>query len=223
MITTPELIKGLAAHATPVRRLRPPLVRAALWLLVAALVLALVGIGQGVRADWTAKARDPLFLFRMAAPLLTGILAAIAAFMTSLPDRSRAWLALPAPALLVWLATVGCGCLTAWVGIGPEGVRAGDLAECFATLAVTSVPVAAAMLVMLRHAALLRPTAVAISGGLAVGGLAATGLLVFHTLDASIMVLLWTVGVAALFAVLGGVFGRSMLAWVAPRSLPGPN
>ena len=33
MITTPDLIESLVARAEPVRRLRPPLARAAAWLL----------------------------------------------------------------------------------------------------------------------------------------------------------------------------------------------
>lgn len=217
MISTPDLIDVLAANAAPVRRLRPPLMRATLWLLLAVFVLVLIGIGLGVRPDMAQKARDWFFVVGMAASLLTGALAAIAAFMVSLPDRSRFWLVLPAPVLVVWLSTIGYGCLTAWVGLGAEGVRLGDLAECFATLALTSVPVSAVMLLMLRRAAPLRPAAAAMMGSLAVGGITATGLLVFHPLDATIMILAWTIGIAALFVGLGGAFGRRMLARPAPH------
>ncbi len=47
---TPDLIDALVECATPVRRLRPPLVRAGLWLAFAGLILALLAIGHGVRA-----------------------------------------------------------------------------------------------------------------------------------------------------------------------------
>ena len=153
MITTPDLIKSLAANAAPVRRLRPPLVRATLWLLLAALILVLIGTSHGLRPDLALKARDSVFVVGIVASLLTAILAAIAAFMVSLPDRSRLWLVPPAPALLVWISTIGYGCLTAWIGLGPEGIRLGDLAECLATLVLTSVPLSAALLLMLRYAA----------------------------------------------------------------------
>ena len=53
-------------------------------------------------------------------------------------------------------------------------------------------------------------------GSLAVAGITATGLLAFHALDATIMILLWNIGVALLFVGLGSVFGRRMLSWVAP-------
>ena len=47
----PDLIDALVERATPVRRLRPPLVRAGPWLAFASLILALLAIGHGVRAD----------------------------------------------------------------------------------------------------------------------------------------------------------------------------
>ena len=88
----------------------------------------------------------------------------MASFKFSLPDRSRWWMLLPAPALAVWVSTIGYGCLTDWVSMGPDGVRMGEAVRCFATLLLTSVPLSIAMLVMLRHAALLRPTAVGCPG-----------------------------------------------------------
>ena len=49
MIATPDLIESLAANMKPVRRLRPPVTRAACWLLLAALVVALLAVSQGIR------------------------------------------------------------------------------------------------------------------------------------------------------------------------------
>lgn len=220
MIATPDLIKSLAASATPVRRLRAPLVRATLWLCFAAFILVLLGFSHGVRPDFAQKARELVFTVGVVASLVTGVLAAIAAFMVSLPDRSHFWLALPAPALVVWVATIGYGCLTAWVGLGPDGIRLGDVAECFATLVLTSVPISAAMLLTLRYAATLRPTAVTMMGSLAVAAISATALLLFHTLDATIMILAWNLCTAAVIIALGSVFGRKMFSWVAPRPMP---
>ncbi len=80
MIKTPDLIASLAANATPVRRLRPPVMRAACWLLLAAAVLTLLAINQGIRPDFAQRLREPAFVICMAASLLTGVLAAIAAF-----------------------------------------------------------------------------------------------------------------------------------------------
>ena len=64
MITTPELIDLLAQNATPVRRLRPPLARAALWLLLAAFLFALLAIAHGLRPEWQQQAARSTFARR---------------------------------------------------------------------------------------------------------------------------------------------------------------
>jgi hypothetical protein len=221
VITTPELIDMLCADAKPVRRLRPPLVRAALWLLFAGLVLVVLAVLLGTRPDLAERLRQPSFVGALAGALLTGVLAAVAAFHLSLPDRSRRWLLLPLPALVLWISTIGYGCLADWVSIGPDGVRLGTTLECFATLALASLPLSLALLVMLRHAARLYPTTVAMMGGLASAGIAATALSLFHELDASVMVLLWNLGAAALIVALGGIFGRSLFASTLPPGISG--
>lgn len=220
MITTPDLINVLVADLTPVRRLRPPVTRAACWLLLAALVLAMVGITQGVRPDIAQRLQDPAFISRVTGALLTGILAAVAAFMLSLPDRSRLWLLLPTPALVLWLSAIGYQCMTNWVSFEPSGIRLGETARCFATLVLTSLPLSLAMLVMLRYAAPLRPTGVSLIGSLAVAAITATALSLFHDLDATVMILMWNLGTAAMFVGLAGAFGRKMLSCVVPRSVP---
>ncbi|HEX9472441.1 MAG TPA: DUF1109 domain-containing protein [Bradyrhizobium sp.] len=219
MIKTPDLIASLAANATPVRRLRPPVMRAACWLLLAAVVLTLLAVNQGIRPDLVQRLQEPAFAASMAASLLTGVLATIAAFLVSLPDRSRLWLLLPVPALIAWLSNVGYQCLTQWVAIGPDGMSFGEAARCFATLVLTSLPLSLAMLVMLRYAAPLRPTAATFMGSLAVAAVTATALSLFHTIDATAMILMWNFGTAVLFVGLAGVFGRRMFQWVAPRTL----
>ena len=211
MTKTPDLIDALVECATPVRRLRPPLVRGALWLALAAFILALLAIGHGVRADLAERLHQPVFVVSIAAALATGALAAVAAFMVSLPDRSQWWLALPAPALAVWVGTIGYGCLTDWVVIGPDGVRFGETLRCFATLVLTSVPLAIALAVMLRYAALLRPGAVTLAGALAVAAITSSALSLFHDLDATMMILIWNLGTAALITGLGSLFGRRVL------------
>ena len=219
MIKTPDLIASLAANATPVRRLRPPVMRAACWLLLAAVVLTLLAINQGIRPDLAQRLPEPPFATGLAASLLTGVLAAAAAFLVSLPDRSRLWLLLPVPALVLWLSNIGYQCLVQWIDIGPDGVSLGEAARCFATLVLTSLPLSLAMLVMLRYAAPLRPTAVTLTGSLAVAAITATALSLFHTIDATVMILMWNLGTAVLFVTLAGMFGRKMFRWVAPRTL----
>ena len=72
MTKTPDLIDALVECATPVRRLRPPLVRAGLWLALAAVILALLAVGHGVRADLVERLHQPVFAVSIAAALATG-------------------------------------------------------------------------------------------------------------------------------------------------------
>lgn len=220
MTTTPELIETLVACATPVRRLRPPLLRAGLWLLFAALLLTLIGVAHGLRPDILRCLQQPRFVIAMFGAFATGILAAVASFRISLPDGSRLWLLLPIPALALWVSTIGYGCLTDWVSIGPDGIRLGEAVQCFATILLTSVPLSIAMLVMLRYAALLRSTEVSLMGGLAVAAMTSFALSLFHDLDATMMVLIWNLGSAIIVATVSAAFGRSMSTWMAVRLAP---
>jgi len=217
VITTPDLIESLVAGAKPVRRLRPPVARAALWLLFALAIVSLLAVSHGLRPDLGARLGQPLFVTGLAASLVTGVLAAFAAFIVSLPDRSRIWLLLPAPALALWVSTISYECLTEWVSIRPDGVSLGEAADCFATLVLTSVPLWLAVLLMLRHVALLRSAAAAVAASLAVAATTSTALALFHDMDASVMVLMWNLGTAALLVGLGSAFWERMFSWVAPR------
>jgi hypothetical protein len=212
---TPELIDALVACATPVKRLRPPLLRALLWLAGAALILALLALGHGLRSDLLAHLRQPIFAVSIVAALATGAFAAIAAFALSLPDRSRWWLVLPLPALAVWISTAGYGCIADWVSIGPDGMHLGETARCFATLLLTSVPLSLAMCVMLRHAALLRGNEAALMAGLAVAAITSTALSLLHDLDATMMILVWNLGMAAIIIALSRMFGPRLLIWAS--------
>jgi hypothetical protein len=178
-------------------------------------MLALLAVSHDVRPDLALRLRQPEFVMGVGASLATGVLAAIASFLLSVPDRSRMWLLLPLPALFVWVSTTGYGCLINWVSLQPGSLPFGDEAGCFALLVLTGVPLSLAMLIMLRHAAFLAPTRVGIAGGLAVAAVTATALSIFHDHDASAIILIWNFGTAVLLVALGGAFGRRMFSWVA--------
>lgn len=214
MISTSDVIEALIRDARPVRRLRPPALRALGWLLLAALLLALIAIAHGLRPDVAAKWQQPVFTVGIAASATTAILAAIAAFITSLPDRSRRWLLLPLPALAVWMSTLGYGCLTNWVSIQPDGISLGETARCFATIVLVGGPLSVAMLCMLRYAALLAPRSTTLAGSLAIAAMTSTALSLFHPLDATVMILIWNLGVAVLMMSIGGIYGGRALGGV---------
>lgn len=211
MTATNDLIAILVSQAEPVRRLRPPVLRALGWLVVAVAVIAVLGAWHGLRADLATRLGQSWFVAGLAAAALTGALAAVAAFQLSLPDRGRAWGLLPLPAVLVWLASVGVGCLTDWVRLDANNFQWGDAASCFGLLVVASVPLSVALFWMLRHTARLRPAPAILAGALAVAALSACALSLLHVFEASAMILLWNFGAAALVMGVDAMVGRRVL------------
>ncbi|MDE1175605.1 MAG: DUF1109 domain-containing protein [Edaphobacter sp.] len=205
---TSDLISSLTNNVTPVKRLRSPWVRASRWLLLASVVLGLLTVMQGVRPNFMEKMQQPSFFIGMLASLLTGVFATIATFMVSLPDRSRRWLLLPLPTLLLWVANIGYQCLEGWVPVRHGDVSLGIATSCLATLVLTSLPLSLAMFAMLRYSAAFRPMPVILMASLAVSALTANALSMFHPMDATVMILGWNLGVALIFALLAMLFGR---------------
>jgi hypothetical protein len=156
----------------------------------------------------------------MVGALATAVLAAFASFKLNLPESPHWWVLLPLPGFAMWVSTIGYGCLTDWISMNPNGIQLGEAARCFATLVMTSVPLSIAMAIMLRFAAPLRPTIVSAAAGLAIAAMTSFALSLLHNLDASIMILIWNLGIAALIAGMASALGRPLLAWVAARIMP---
>ena len=175
--STDELIRRLASGTKPVRRLRPPVLRAALWLLACTvvagiLIIALADVGVFMRRTYEMR-----HAIELAATLATGILAIVAAFQLALPDRSAAWVWLPLPSLALWLATAGWGCVANWLAGIPSDLA--ESTECFQIMVAASVPLGVSVLVALYRARPLAPARVAAVAGLGVAALSA----VFRTLS----------------------------------------
>lgn len=208
MIPTDDLIQALAANLMPVRRLRSPLMRAMGFLLLAALVLAMIATAHGWRPDLFIQFADVRFALRLAGAAFTGILAAIAAFVVSLPGRSPRWLLLPLPALILWFSSIGYQCFSGWIPLVPGSARPGETAACLATVGLTSIPLSLALGVMLRHAARLNPAPAIFAASLSIAGISASALTLFHPLDASIEILAFNLGTGVLILLLGGAVSR---------------
>lgn len=206
---TADLIRSLADNVSPVKPLRPPLLRAALWLALAFVLMGILTMIHGLRPQFAERMTDIVFLTGMLSSLATGILAAIATFMVSLPDKSRRWMLLPLPTLVLWMANIGYQCFAGWVALPPGAVTVEAASGCLLTLVVTSIPLTLLMLIMLRYVAFLRPVSVALIGSLAVSGITSSALAMFHPLDATIMVLGWNLGTAVLFVAIAAFVGRN--------------
>jgi hypothetical protein len=182
-----RLIDRLAADARPVRRLKPPVVRALYWLLTVAAVAA-VAVAAFANMDvFMERARDPKLALELTGTVLTGILAVIAAFQLSLPDRSPAWALLPLPPLVLWLASSGYNCWRHWIVYGPDGWALGESTQCFRFIILVSIPLAGSLIYLLRKACPLTPIRVALIGGLGVAALSAFVLQFFHPFDVTFM------------------------------------
>ena len=84
--------------------------------------------------------------------IATAATAAIAAFELSLPDRSRAWALLPLPAAALWVGASGLGCMRAFVLPGTHVAAIGETRDCLLFIIGLSVPLSAALILMLRRA-----------------------------------------------------------------------
>lgn len=184
---TERLIDRLVAEAEPVRRLRPPALRALLWLLVIAALSALAILLFADLDTFARRAADPKLRLELIGTALTGIAAVVAAFELSLPDRASGWALLPIPPLVLWIASSGYSCYRHWIVFGPGGWEIGESTHCFRFILAVSVPLGVSLLVLLRRARPLAPVKVAAVGGLGVAAIAAFLLQFFHPFDVTFM------------------------------------
>lgn len=200
---TDRLIDTLSRNVTPVRRLRPPLRRACLWLAVFALISGLVVAQFASLHIVMMRAREPVFDVGLAATLVTGCLGVIAAFYLSLPDRSLRWALLPVPSFIVWWLASGTDCYGNWLEYRDGAWRLGDSGHCFLFILVVGVPLSLALLLALRRARPIAPQRVAVVGALGASSLTAFLLQFFHPFDLTFMdLVIHAIGVAAVVMVI---------------------
>jgi hypothetical protein len=211
---TNALIQELANSATPIQRLPAPWARMLIWLALSVPFLATV-IWMMMPSDINpvATIADRRFLIEEAVLLVTALTAALAAFGSVVPGYDRRILLIPLLPLAVWLASLGEGCWRNWVALGANGLTLRPDWDCLPPAILISIVPLIAMVVMLRRGAPLLPRISIALGALAVAALANLGLRLFHVGDASVMVLFWHLGGAAVLAGLAALAGRRVLYW----------
>ncbi|HEX4050192.1 MAG TPA: NrsF family protein [Steroidobacteraceae bacterium] len=211
MMQTERVIQELVGELQPVRRLRPPALRAALWLATVGLLVGLIVMGF---ADWARvmqRMAVPRIALECAAAGLTGISAVLAAFIVSIPGRSARWAALPLPAFILWLAASGAGCLrNGWSLHGPGGF-VGDSGHCFGFIVGVSVPLSIGLFAVLRRARPIAPLPVAMLGTLGVAALADFVLEFFHPFDVTVIDLALHLAGIAVVMLVGVALRRPLL------------
>ena len=211
-----DMIHGLIADLKPVRRLPPPGWRALLWLaLVAALAFTLAAVSDRPAVVARLAAAPDMWL-SAGGSALTMVLAAVAAFQLSLPDRSPLWALLPLPAALLWIGASGAGCLRTWIVPDTHAAVLDDSKDCLMFILAISVPLSALLLTMLRSAYPLRPGLAAATAGLAAAAAAATLLNLFHPYDASATDLVVHVVAVTLVIVANQIYGGRILGAASP-------
>ena len=213
-MNTEDLIASLAAGSgTPTQRLGPPSARLAVWIAVSLPWIALVVALMGLRPDLAEKLKDYSWISEQGAALVVALTAAMAAFCATVPGRPVWERAVPVVPLLVWLGTLGVGCMEEFLAAGPQGLEFQTDWACLPGIVMVAAVPGVAMALMVRRGA---PTAPVLSvglGGLAAAALADFGLRLFHATDASLMVIVWQVGTVALLTMLSAVLGRRLLRW----------
>ena len=214
---TDALIDHLSDSAQAVRPLRCPGWRTAQWLLISSLSTAVVVFAMSLRTDLGIKLTEMRFLIEQFAALATAVLAAYAALTLTIPGRSHRVVLLVGIPLLVWLASLGESCWQVILKHGPAGLQFQAHWECLPAIAMVGAIPAIAMVIMIRRGAPIVPRMTIALGALAAAAFGSFGLLLFHTRDATLMVLLWQFGSVVMLASLGGLLGKRLFSWAHVR------
>jgi hypothetical protein len=179
------LIEALGAELAPVRRLLPPWLRALGWVAVVAITAAVLLVQHGAGPMLQRWAAAPDLAWSTLAAVVTAICAAWAACVLAVPGRARAWVWLPVPSAVVWMAASGWGCLRGL--LDPASVVAGGppVQDCIIFIVGFAIPLSALMIWLLRRACPLHPVRTAILLGLASAAAAASLLTIFHPIDSA--------------------------------------
>lgn len=223
MTDTQQLIERLAGRAQPVKPIGSPLRRTAAWALAAAILIALVSTSFGVRPHLWKTMTSAGEAIEFLGSILTGLCAAYAAFQISVPGRSGSWAWLPVLPLAVWLAGIGVGCVGDFeaMGLAAFGLQMHS-GECARAILVMSLPLGLVMVLMVRHAGVVRPAPTAMLAALSAAALSSAGVSLFHVGETSLMSLLWHGGAVAILSLASLAAGERLFAWIgyAPRRVP---
>jgi hypothetical protein len=209
-MNTDRLIDNLADRLPPVQPLRTPGFRAFVWLGGASAFLGVLALSMTSPADVAINGTGFGFVGPQLAAVLTGILAAWAAFTSVIPGYSRSAFVWPVMAGVAWIGVLAIGV--------PQG-QAGTLSAaphewmCVAIIALSGAPLMVVMWLMLRRGAPLHPGVTAALAALAVGALANVAACVSHPHTNNAITLLWHGATIAVLVGLAAASGRITLRW----------
>jgi hypothetical protein len=177
-----RLIRALGADLTPVSPAGRPEIQAAIWLSIVIAIGAVLARFSDIDASLSRLGSAPDMWIAACACAVTAMLAVIATFELSRPDRSPAWGLLPVPAAIIWIAASGIGCFRLLTT--PETPPASmDEVECLVFILGFSIPLSILLIVMVRRGFSFWPHLTLAVGGLASAAASATLLNFFHPYD----------------------------------------
>lgn len=179
------LIGQLGSGLVPVRRLLPPWLRTAGWLLVVAAIAAVLLMHYGVSGMERRWSAAPDLAWAGVGAVVTTICAAWAAFALSVPGQRGLWAWLPLPGALLWIGASGLGCLGVLIEPGTHITSLHQSSDCLVFIISLSIPLSALLIVLLRRAFPLRPILTAVMVGLASAAASASLLEICHAYDAA--------------------------------------
>lgn len=212
---TEKLISELGKDAAPVRRLRPPPVRAAMWAAIALFVITVMVFPLGgLRPNLDLALGKPGFLIENLFVFMAGVCATIAAFRLGVPDTRlrKSTLALIGFSTLVWLY-LNVVTLAGAEQAGLSTALGGAGSHCVMLLtALVGFPVAL-LFAMIRRAAPAFPGWAGYSGFIAATSFGALAMRYICGTDAFEHLFVWHFMPVAVFAVCGILLGRLLFRW----------
>lgn len=212
-LSTDQLIQRLADSAIPRKPLRVSWQRTAIWLGLSLPYVALVVLMMSPRADIAQKTDDFRYLIEQGGALITAIFTAYAAFSSTIPGQSKRALMLPLIPLSMWLASLVQGCWLAFVEKGLSGISFQLDLICLPAIALAGTFPAIIIVIMIRRGAPLVPHLTVALAALAAAALGNFGLRLFHTQDASLMVLVWQFGTVVGLTAIAGMMASRIFSW----------
>src|SRR5712691_10866154 len=210
---TDELIDRLGRDGTVTRPLPPPGIRTAMWMVWAVMYLVVVAMMMFAVMSSARVTPSPLYLMQQGAALVTGIMAARAAFASVIPgSKNRVWV-LPAIGATVWAVSL------LWAGVrdlhayGTLSVTSQSDWPCVASMTVGGLVVGFPLVWMLRRGAPLTPHLTAFLAALAALSVANIEACLTRPHAFALTILLWHGGTVAAIAALCALTGNRWLRW----------
>jgi hypothetical protein len=210
---TDELIDRLGRDVSVARPLPTPGIRTAVWTVWAVSYLVVVAVMMFALMSSAGVTPTPLYLVQQGAALVTGIMAARAAFASVIPgSNNRVWV-LPAIGAAVWVVSL------LWAGVrdqqasGTLGVTSQSDWPCVVSMTVGGLVVGSPLVWMLRRGAPLTPGLTAFLAALAALSFANIEACLTRPHAFALTVLLWHGGTVAAVAVLCTLTARRWLRW----------